>query len=413
MRIRKAAALLLSTVIFSGCTFASQSSQETVTTQTAQKPTEVHYLENTMPDYGAVNYDEQRAVWLTYIDMAELAADTEEQFTENLTEVFDKLKEVGINTVYLHVRAFADAYYNSDLYPPAAVFPLNAQGKLLYDPLKTAVYLAHEKKLSIHAWINPLRCETKANMERLQGYEPYEWYAEPDIYTEYISSPEGSPFYWLDPAIDEVQEYVAAGVKELCEYDIDGVHIDDYFYPTVDPSFDAETYAECGNGLTLEEWRLENCSRLVRLIYNTVKNADEELLFGVSPQGNISNNYTYMYADVKRWCSEEGFLDYIAPQVYFGYENPVCPFEKTLAQWRELCTSDSVSLVCGLALYKVSGDSAEQEFSESDGFMARQMSDCEKLGCDGVAFYSCGQLLAENDRKLSAERDSIMAMLTK
>ena len=417
--MKKTVAMIISAVMLAGCAWQGSGAKTSVQTRsvenmsTAEAPTAVRYLPNEMPQYGALNFGEQRAVWLTYMDMNGLLAEDADSFSENMSGALDLIAETGLNTVYLHVRAFADAYYPSELYPPAKSLPADSEGRPLYDPLKITVRLAHERGLSVHAWINPLRCETKADMERLQGYELYEWFAEPEVYPEYVSSPEGTPFYWLDPAVPEIREYIAAGVRELCAYDVDGLHIDDYFYPTTDPSFDSETYADSGTELPLAEWRMENCTEMVKLIHDTVKSADEEMLFGVSPQGNIGNNYEFMFADVKRWCAEDGFIDYIAPQLYFGYENTVCPFSETLAEWRALCTGENVALVCGLGLYKTEGDSAEEEFVSEQGIIARQIKDALSAGCEGFAVYSFGQLSAEKDTRSCIERECIMTMLTK
>ncbi len=408
MYLKKLFAVCLAGMLV-GC--SGQQGSVSVETSPAERATTVHYLRNEMPHYDALNFPGQRAVWLTYIDMAKLVADTPEEFEDNLSEVFDRVAELGLNTVYLHVRAFADAYYKSELFPPAEILPVGADGELLYDPLKTAVYLAHQRGLSLHAWINPLRCANRTGMERLEGYEPYEWFAEPDIYPEYISSPEDSPHYWLDPAVPEVREYIAAGVRELCGYDIDGIHIDDYFYPTTDPSFDCQTYTGSGTELTLANWRMENCTALVKLIHDTVKSCDPELLFGISPQGNVENNYQFMFADVRRWCSEPGFADYIVPQIYFSYSDPVCPFEQTAEKWRELCSCGEVSLVCGLGLYKAGGDTAEESFESEPGVIARQIGTALSEGYDGFALYSLGQLFAEESARFAQERECIVKIL--
>ena len=125
---------------------------------------------------------------------------------------------------------------------------------------------------------------------------------------------------------DEVRQLIAEGAAELAEnYDIDGLHFDDYFYPTTAEDFDAQCFSAQTEFDDLAKWRLNNISLMVGEIYSAVKAVDKDILVGVSPQGNMENNYEYMYADVKKWCSEEGYIDYICPQIYFGYENSVKP----------------------------------------------------------------------------------------
>lgn len=362
-----------------------------------------------IPYYEPLNFEEQRAVWISYIDMADLIAETEEGFRENISQAFDSIKAFGLNTVYAHIRAFGDAYYISDCYVPAKALPAE-DGTFRYDPLKIMTELAHERGLSIHAWINPMRCDTAENMERMQGTELYEWYAEQDIYPEYLTSPDGTDLYWLNPALPEVRGLITDGVREICEgYDIDGIHIDDYFYPTTDKDFDDETYAAADTELSLSDWRLGNCTLLVKEIHDAVKETDEDILFGVSPQGNIDNNYTKMYADVKRWCTVGGYIDYIAPQIYFGYDNTVCPFFETMTEWRDVCRNPEVRLVCGLAMYKTADDA---EFS-SDGVIARQITDCKVAGYDGFALYSFASLFEAADERSVSQREAILKQISK
>ena len=356
------------------------------------------------PVSARLNYEEQRAVWISYIDMAQLCADTEEEFTENVSKAFDDIAELGLNTVYVHMRAFGDAYYDSELFVPSAVIP-KSNDRIAYDPLEKMTELAHEKKISLHAWINPLRCASAENMEKMRGTKLYEWYSDPKAYPEYISYVGDTGLYWLDPAIPEVRRLVSDGVREICDkYDVDGIHIDDYFYPTTDPSFDKETYADSDTDKSLAEWRLENCSMLVKEIHDTVKDSCNDILFGVSPQGNLDNNYTQMYADVKRWCSRDGYIDYIAPQIYFGYDNSVCPFSQTLSQWVSICTSENVDLVCGLGVYKISDD---KEFADDTGVIAQQIADCMADDIDGVALYSFDTLFRKEGTRYENERKSV------
>ena len=159
----------------------------------------------------------------------------------------------------------------------------------------------------------------------------------------------------------------------------------------------------------LSQWRMDNCSEMVHDIYEAVKSVDKRLLFGVSPQGNMDNNYTQMYADVKKWCSEEGYLDYIAPQIYFGYENSVCPFSETLKNWENIVICKNVKLVCGLGVYKLE---REDEFINDMGIIARQIGDTEAdENCSGFALYSYQSLFTKTDERFLEERKEISAQL--
>lgn len=387
-------------VLFSSC-----AADKPALMQTSPKPMELSAKTTQLSEkYEPLNYNEQNAVWISYIELADMLDGTENDFRKEIENVFAEISELGLNTVYVHVRAFGDAFYDSKLFVKTKYLTQD------FDPLEIMVQAAHENDLSFHAWINPLRCDTRENMERMKDTKLYEWYSQADKYPEYISLADDG-YYWLDPAVPDVRKFIADGAGEIVHnYDVDGLHIDDYFYPTTDKSFDKQSYAAADTELSLDEWRMENCSELVKELYSAVKQEDDRLLFGVSPQGNIDNNYQQQYADVKRWCSESGFLDYIVPQIYFGYENKVCPFDDTLSQWDKIVKSDDVKLICGLAMYKIE---SEDEFTDNTGIIAQQMSDVSaQNGYSGTAVYSLKSLLGESDR-LKDEREAVTAQLSK
>lgn len=346
--------------------------------------------------YQPLNYDVQKAVWISYIELADMLADSEQEFRSSLDEAYKNVSDLGCNTVYVHVRAFGDAYYSSSLYT-VSKYVSTENGTLRYDPLKIMTELAHEHELSFHAWINPMRCDTDEYMQKMQGTQIYEWYSDSDKYPDYVSRPEGDDYYWLNPSRSEVRELIADGVVEIAEnYDVDGIHIDDYFYPTTAESFDGQAYIEASADISLADWRLENCSEMVKSIYEAVKSVDDDIIFGISPQGNVDNNYSQMYADVEKWCAESGYLDYIAPQIYFGYNNDVCPFTQTLERWESIVTNKEIKLVCGLGVYKLD---RENEFIRNDGIIASQIEDVLSDGnCSGFALYSYASLFTQGDR---------------
>jgi uncharacterized lipoprotein YddW (UPF0748 family) len=188
-------------------------------------------------------------------------------------------------------------------------------------------------------------------------------------------------------------ELIETSVREILgNYDVDGVHIDDYFYPTTDPEFDREAF-EVSGSTDLAQWRMDNVNRAVKAMYDAVKNADERLVFGISPQGNIDADYNSQYADVRRWGSEEGYCDYIIPQIYFGFENENSPFLPTLKQWEELVDDSIVSLIIGLAAYKLgredkwAGDAGELEWINDPDIIRKQIVEVKNSAADGYALY--------------------------
>lgn len=376
--------ILLTALLMSGCSGMSAAKPELQSCSpypAAAAAIQVKAASAPEGKYSALNYESVRAIWISYLELAEIVNSGEETFRSSFAEICENCSDMGINTLYVHVRTFGDAFYPSKLYPYTKAF----QGKC-FDALAVMLDEAHKRKLSFHAWINPLRCETGDVLDGTSdSYKIKQWYSSPEKYDEYVVYVESTGHYWLDPAVDEVRELIADGVREIVSgYDVDGVHIDDYFYPTEQPFFDSGIYVEQGIEKPLNEWRLENCTKMVRQIYNAVKENNRTVEFGIAPQGNIENNYNYLFADVKLWCASEGYCDYICPQIYFGYENPYKPFYPTMQDWIAMCKESGNKLIIGIAAYKVN---TEDEFTENPGIIrdqARQALD----ETDGAAFFS-------------------------
>lgn len=279
-------------------------------------------------------------MWISFIEMAGMSSGSESSFRSEVAEVFDNCASLGINTVFVHVRSHGDAYYNSKLYPRTKYLDGS------YDPLPIMIEEAHKRGLSFQAWINPLRGSSVSDLSREKGYKLYDWSGG-------TRAVEVNGYYYLNPGYTEVTDFIADGVAEIvANYDVDGVHIDDYFYPTTASWFDADAYA-ASPYTSLSDFRFANCDRLVSSIYSTVKSANPTAIFGVSPQGNYQNNYYYMYADIEKWCKNTGYLDYIMPQIYFGYKHETQPFEEVLKQWDNLASSGGVPLIVGIAASKL------------------------------------------------------------
>lgn len=352
-----------------------------------------------------VKYDELRAVWLSYIDLAPmLTGKSEQEFTASFEAACRNISSLGCNTVFVHLRPFGDAMYRSDLYPVSRYITGRAGAETSFDPLEIMVKTAHSHKLSIHGWINPLRLESE---DCFSGYDERflikKWY---DSKNGYVCSVQGDKHLWLNPGYSEVRQLIADGAAEIAQkYDVDGIHYDDYFYPTTEESFDKNCFETNRSDKALSVWRLDNISDMVSRIYKAVKSVDKELVVGVSPQGNIDNNYRYMYADVKKWGSEKGYVDYICPQIYFGYKNPVKPFASTLKEWENVVIQPDIALYIGLAVYKIEG--SEQEFVQQNGIIAQQIDDvCCSQSCKGFALYAYNNLFSDSARAKS-ERERI------
>ncbi|MCD7785218.1 MAG: family 10 glycosylhydrolase [Oscillospiraceae bacterium] len=360
--------------------------------------------------YIALNYSTVKAVWFAYLDIdTMLAGATEAEFTNSISEAFSYVASLGFNTVYVHVRAFGDAYYYSDYYAFTSAYSGTIGDKPSYDPLEIMIKEAHKLGLSFHAWVNPMRTTTKKNFEAMSSsYTLKQWYSSSSTNGTYLVYDSDTGYYWLSPAYSAVRELICAGIAEIVSnYDVDGIHIDDYFYPTTDESFDKLAFSVSGSS-DLAQWRRDTVSQLVKEIYSTVKSCNSSVLFGVSPQGNLSNNLNKLYADVELWCSTSGYIDYIVPQIYYGYTGSL-PFDTTAVQWDSIVTSSSVKLICGIAAYKV-GTTTEWS---SGSMLSKQTDYISTLsGYSGCAYYRYSSLVADSsDTLLAGEIASLIKSL--
>mgnify|MGYP003165983967 FL=1 len=230
---------------------------------------------------------------------------------------------------------------------------------------------------------------------------------------------------YLNPAIPEAADYVVQGVAELVQnYAVDGIHFDDYFYPTTDPSIDAPQFAASGE-TDLTAWRRANVTRLVKAAHDAVKAADPTLRFGVSPQGNPDNDRNEQYTDLSVWLtasSADAVVDYLCPQIYWGYGYTLSSgstrfaFENITAEWLAMPRAESTALYFGLGAYRVGvGDGGANADSVSQwctgSALARQVTDLRSAGAGGWALYRYGSLFRSDESGLAAaERAALTAL---
>lgn len=353
-------------------------------------------------DYDADNYGVIKGVWISYLEYLTLMqGKTEAQFRENIGDAFDNCVDIGLNTVYVHARSHGDAYYESELFPWSKYASGTLDKSPGYDPFEIIIEEAHDRDLSVQAWINPLRMCSASDIGSYGDYTVYDWYDSSSTNGEYIV--EVSGYYYLNPAYDEVIEFVADGAAEIvAKYDVDGLHIDDYFYPTTDVTFDEQAYLD-SSYTSLSQFRLDNSSELVEAIYDAVKDTNPTALFSVSCQGSIENNYNHVFADVERWCTEAGYVDYIVPQIYYGFENSTQPYITCLERWDELASDGEIPLVVGLAAYKIGTEDVwagegKYEWVDDDTILARQLElamECASYG--GISLYSYKSIFGADD----------------
>lgn len=364
-----------------------------------------------VPDATPPTKTAVKAVWVPFMEVNELLASGDVQTAkEAVAACMEDCRQKGFNTVYFHVRANSDAYYDSAVFTPhPKAAPLLAQG---FDALSYAVEQAHERGLELHAWVNPYRIGVDASFARCE-----------DIF-EY-----GGKWYY-DPSSEAVRTLVIDGVRELVtRYDIDGVQFDDYFYPDGAVTADAPAsfeearfaaYRAAGGQDDVSDWRRRQVSTLVAAVH-TVCHGREDCTFGISPAYNIDNVRDNLYADVEEWARTEGYVDYLCPQLYFGFIHQSAPFEQLLTRWRTLPRHDSVALIIGLGMYKtgLSEDTyagyGKTEWANGGDIIARQIALCKQYSLDGVALYSHQSFEVTDDRDgavIKAETDAMTRALS-
>lgn len=315
--------------------------------------------------------EEMRGVWVSYMElsMENESSKTQKAFEDKFTEIAQKCRESGFNTLIVQVRPLCDALYKSSYFPWSHILTGTQGENPQYDALQIMCDICKENNLKIHAWVNPYRVSSNETPKKLSDNNPYIKNTEIGIKTD--------NGIFLDPSNETAQQLISDGVKEIAEnYDVDGIQFDDYFYPTEDESFDKKQYEAYiekygkENSMSLDNWRMQNVNTLICKVYRTIKSVDSSVEFGISPQGNIGNN-DGLYADVKSWCTCKGFADYICPQIYFSLENPALTFEDCLDSWTSLDFDENVKLYVGLGGYKASnGEYDEKTWLLSDSILA-------------------------------------------
>lgn len=317
-------------------------------------------------------YNESRGIFLSYIEYLEYFQGKDcNNIKKQIDNIMVELKDNYINRIYLQVRPFSDSIYNSNIFPFSHTIS-GVQGEDVgLDVLDYFLKVAHKENIEIHAWINPYRISNYNDISFLSEDNPaFHW-----LKTNHVKIIEGKGIYY-NPASSEVKDLIINGVIEIVKkYDVDGILFDDYFYP--DNTIDLDNYKEVENTISLTDFRLSQVNELVSNIYKKIKEINSDILFGISPDGNINNNYDDHYADVKKWISEDGYVDYIMPQIYYGFIHESKPFIATINEWNNLI-KNKVELIPVLALYK-SGEpdlyagSGINEWVEEDDIIKKQI----------------------------------------
>ena len=349
---------------------------------------------------------EMRAAWIATvenIDWPSVPGLSVEVQQKEMIAMLDSLQLANINAVFFQVRPSTDAIYDSKL-EPWSHYLMGKQGQApepFYDPLAFVCYQAHLRCMEVHAWINPYRMLNSADTSLLDTTHLF--FTHPEWFILYGGK------YYFNPGLKPTQERLIEVVSDIVKrYDIDGVHMDDYFYPypSGGKAFpDAETFKENPRGFTeINAWRRDNVNTVIKTISERIKTIKPWVVFGVSPFGvwrNIHqdsrgsktrsgmNNYDDLHADVLMWI-EQGYIDYVVPQLYWAIGRPNLDYNTLLEWWGD--HKGQCNLYIGQAVYKLGRESS---YWQTGNEICREIdSNRSNAKVSGSVFFRAKDLVA-------------------
>lgn len=335
-----------------------------------------------LPNQPVKNAGPVRGVWLATVsrlDWPPVAsvngvgspASRIRQQQDALTAKLDKLKNLGINTVFFQVKPDGTALWPSKILPWSDMLTGKIGMDPGYDPLQFMLDEAHKRGMKVHAWFNPYRVSTNtlpstvAELNRTLSLNPASVFV---LHRDWIRT--SGDRYVLDPGIPEARDWITSIVAEVvARYPVDGVQFDDYFY-TESPGLllnDSQTFKQYGQGFSSKaDWRRHNTQQLIEQVSRTIKQLNPNVEFGVSPAGVWRNRsfdpagsdtrgaaaYDESFADTRRWV-QQGLLDYIAPQIYWPFARDAARYDVLAKWWANVVKPTNTRLYIGVALYKV------------------------------------------------------------
>lgn len=314
--------------------------------------------------------EETRAIFVSYIELNKYIKGNDYEISKrNIRKIIKNIKKLKCNTIILQVRSASDAIYKSNIYPMSLNI-VNTEYDDYYDVLDYFIKESHKSNVKVIAWINPYRIRTTCDKTTITEKNPAYKYLDTDIV--YINNG-----IYYNPSKQETEDLIVKGVEEVLNYDVDGILFDDYFYP--DNNIDKKDYEEyIKNNEFIEEkdYRLNIVNKMIKRVYKTCKN--KNIKFGISPDGNIDNNYNKNYADVKSWLKSNEYIDFIMPQIYYGFYNSTRDYIKVTKEWENLIENKDIELYIALAFYKVGMEdkyakSGFNEWIDNDNIIMREI----------------------------------------
>lgn len=343
--------------------------------------------ENYISHINTENKEKIIGLWVSYIDLnISNSENTKDNFEKKFDEIIEKSKKYNINNLYVHVRPFCDSFYPSKIFPWSE-YLTGIQGQTPnFDPLKYMIEVSHKNNIKFHAWINPLRVKTSTSPKKISIENVLNKLTDSKYF---IKSDE---LTCLNPGYKETRDIIIDGIKEICSnYNIDGIHFDDYFYPENTSLKDA-AFDEFGDNDDIIKWRKKSILSLVKETSDAIKSINSKIQFGISPPGNIEKCNIVGF-DIEN-IYKSGFIDYICPQIYWSLECPYMPFEKTAKKWKNMLnnTNNKCNIYCGIALYKIETDADNKTWKKDKSILAKELKILQNLEYNGAIFYSYSSL---------------------
>lgn len=356
---------------------------------------------------GAVQtaQDGMRGVWVSTIyniDYPSAQGLSADALKSEADTILDNIAAMGLNTVFLQVRPSADALYPSEIFPWSRYIS-GTVGQAPdgdFDVLAYWVEGAHSRGLQLHAWINPYRItkDGQSEWDALPENSPAKQH--PEWVIEYEDN------YYFNPGLPAVQQLVVDGAAEIVEnYDVDGIHLDDYFYPGTDFN-DSATFARYGSDFSdIGDWRRDNVNTLIASLDETLHEIYPELSFGVSPAGiwdnkasnpkgsetNGRSSYREIYCDSVEWI-KKGTVDYICPQLYWSIGYEIADFEILVDWWQQVVSTSDVALYIGIGAYRAAEAQPGDVWYGTDELQRQLTLLDDSIDIQGEVFFSYSSL---------------------
>lgn len=317
------------------------------------------------------------------IDYPTLATADSTSLMAQADTIINNCANMGINNIFLQVRPTGDAFYKSSIYPWSR-YLTGVQGCAPsndFDPLAYWIKQCHAKGIKLHAWVNPYRI-TRENDGADTEFAAFPATNPAKQHPEWVVKHENN--YYFNPGIPEVRQMVINGVMEIVNnYEVDGIHFDDYFYPQEsNQAFnDDATFAQYGAGYSSKaQWRRDNVNQLVSVLKPTIQSVKPNVVFGISPsgiwcnstttsEGSLTNgmeSYTQLFADTRKWA-KEGWVDYICPQIYWSIGFAKADYQVLVDWWSRQVEGSSTTLYIGMCDYRTTTTDPSNEWYGAAG----------------------------------------------